>query len=167
MTASAAESVAGRDQWLALTEEELLRQCRCETCRGSGPGGQKRNKTESAVRVIHLPSGIAAEGDVSRSQHLNRLHALRKLRLEIALRVRRPAPAAPAGPAPGVQADAFVRWVAAAFDALADSGFRLSEAADRMGVSTSRLSKDLAKHSAVWQVVNRERERLGLSRLRQ
>ena len=162
-----ADAGENRDQWLTLSEDELWRQCRHETCRGSGPGGQKRNKTESAVRVIHLPSGIAAEDDVSRSQHQNRLHALRKLRLEIALRVRRDGPPAVTGPAPGPQAEAFARWVAAALDALAANGFRISDAADRLGLSTARFSKDLAKHSAVWQVVNKERERLGLGLLRQ
>jgi len=162
-----ADAGENRDRWLAMSEDELWRQCRHETCRGSGPGGQKRNKTESAVRVIHLPSGISAEDDTSRSQHQNRLHALRKLRLEIALQVRQDGPPAVTGPAPGLKAEAFPRWVAAALDALAANGFRLADAAVQLGLSTSRFSKELAKHSAVWQVVNKERERLGLGLLRQ
>ena len=74
-----------RDEWLALDDEVLLRQCRCEAVRGTGPGGQKRNKTSTAIRLTHLPSGLAVTDDVSRSQHQNRDSALRKLRLQIAL----------------------------------------------------------------------------------
>lgn len=46
--------------WLKLTDRELQMQCRVETLRSSGPGGQHRNKTESAVRLLHLPTGCLA-----------------------------------------------------------------------------------------------------------
>lgn len=46
--------------WLKLTDRELQLQCRVETFRSSGPGGQHRNKTESAVRLLHLPTGCVA-----------------------------------------------------------------------------------------------------------
>lgn len=46
--------------WLKLTDRELQMQCRVETLRSSGPGGQHRNKTESAVRLLHLPTGLVA-----------------------------------------------------------------------------------------------------------
>jgi len=46
--------------WLKLTDRELQMQCRVETLRSSGPGGQHRNKTESAVRLLHLPTGCVA-----------------------------------------------------------------------------------------------------------
>src|ERR1041384_4928157 len=39
-------------------DEDLLRECEVETFRSSGPGGQHVNKTESAVRLKHVPSGI-------------------------------------------------------------------------------------------------------------
>jgi hypothetical protein len=155
-----------RDQWLSLAELELLRQCRQETCRGRGPGSQKRNKTESAVRLLHLPSGIAAEDDASRSQHLNRRFALRKLRLEIALQVRCEFTGPVCGAVPGVNSEAFAGWVAVALDALAANGCRMADTAASLGLSSARLGKELAKHSAVWQVVNREREKLGLAQLR-
>lgn len=50
-----------------------------ETMRSSGPGGQHANKTESAVRVTHIPTGIAAFAQEERSQHLNRKLALSRL----------------------------------------------------------------------------------------
>jgi peptide chain release factor 1 len=64
-----------------------------ETCRGTGPGGQKRNKTESAVVITHRPSGVAVRCDAGRSQHRNREAALALLeaRLSAAERARRDA----------------------------------------------------------------------------
>lgn len=52
---------------------------RIETCRSGGPGGQHVNKTESAVRVIHLPTGFTAAAGEERSQHMNKKLALARL----------------------------------------------------------------------------------------
>jgi protein subunit release factor B len=53
--------------------------CRWEYFRGTGPGGQKRNKTESGVRCTHVASGAVGESDETRSQHENKKKAFRKM----------------------------------------------------------------------------------------
>jgi protein subunit release factor A len=57
--------------------------------KSSGPGGQKKNKTESAVRIKHLPTGIIVTATESRSQHENREKALERLRQRLAAMNRR------------------------------------------------------------------------------
>src|SRR6476646_1466479 len=82
--------MAGRSQWASLTEPQLLAQCELDTYRASGPGGQKRNKTSSAVRLRHLPSGLIVIAEESRSQHENKAKALRRLRRACFLELRDP-----------------------------------------------------------------------------
>ncbi len=57
-----------------------------QTCRSGGKGGQHVNKTESAVRAIHLASGIAVRAEGERSQHANKKRALELLSLKLAER---------------------------------------------------------------------------------
>jgi ribosome-associated protein len=72
-------------------DEELLRECEVETFRSSGPGGQHVNKTESAVRLRHLPSGVVVTSRQERSQHRNKALCLERLREKVAHLNHRPA----------------------------------------------------------------------------
>ncbi|MDF2577190.1 MAG: prfb3 [Chlamydiales bacterium] len=64
-------------------DDGLLRECEVQTYRSSGSGGQHVNTTDSAVRLIHLPSGIIVTSQKERSQHLNKLDCLQKLRQKV------------------------------------------------------------------------------------
>ena len=76
---------------LPKSDADLLRECEVDTFRSSGPGGQHVNKTESAVRLRHLPSGVVVTSQQERSQHQNKSLCLRKLREKIARLNYRPA----------------------------------------------------------------------------
>jgi len=75
--------------FLRLDDTALLRECRVDVRRDSGPGGQNRNKIESAVRITHEPTNMVANAAEERSQHKNKAIALKRLRKKIAFEVRR------------------------------------------------------------------------------
>lgn len=70
------------------SDDALLAQCLVETYRSGGPGGQHANKTESAVRLTHLPSGIVVTSQETRSQHQNKSLAIEELRRRLRKRNR-------------------------------------------------------------------------------
>jgi protein subunit release factor B len=81
--------------FLPESDEDLLRECEVDTFRASGPGGQHVNKTESAVRLTHLPSGLVVTCREERSQHQNKASCLRKLREKVERLNHRPAKRVP------------------------------------------------------------------------
>ena len=80
---------------LPESDEDLLRECEVDTFRSSGPGGQHVNKTESAVRLRHLPTGVVVTSQEARSQHRNRALCLQKLRERVRCLNHRPAERVP------------------------------------------------------------------------
>ena len=74
------------------SDEELLDQCRVETFMAGGKGGQHQNRTESAVRLTHLPTGVVVTAREERSQHRNKAVALARLRGRLAALAHRPRP---------------------------------------------------------------------------
>jgi protein subunit release factor A len=79
--------------WVVPADDDaLLAECRVETFRSGGPGGQHQNVTESGVRLVHLPTGIRASSREDRSQHRNREIALTRLREKLEARLRKAKP---------------------------------------------------------------------------
>ena len=60
--------------------------------RGSGPGGQHRNTSETGVRITHLPTGIVVTATESRSRHMNQQRAMARLEEKLAARLRKRRP---------------------------------------------------------------------------
>ena len=151
-----------RDKWLKLSDEELFRDCGMDAFKGSGNGGQKRNKTSSAVRLHHTPTGISVTDCSGRSQHQNRHEAMKKLRFQIALLVRTGQPAVPERLEVSLDSPDYPGWVAAVADQLAVNSFSLKETAASLGLSSAKLIKLLYRDPALWQAINRFREQTGM-----
>ncbi len=83
---------------LSLPEAALLAECEETFFTGGGPGGQHRNKTESAVRLVHRPTGVTVTATERRSQARNRSAALVRLRERLAVLGRREKPRRPTRP---------------------------------------------------------------------
>jgi peptide chain release factor 2 len=77
------------------SDQELLAQCRVETFTAGGKGGQHQNRSETGVRLTHLPTGVVAVAREERSQHRNRATALARLREKLQARARKPEPRIP------------------------------------------------------------------------
>jgi peptide chain release factor 1 len=73
--------LAEPDETVAITLNPA--ELRIDTYRASGAGGQHINKTDSAVRITHLPTGIVAECQDGRSQHSNKASAMKVLTARI------------------------------------------------------------------------------------
>jgi hypothetical protein len=84
--------------WLALEPAGLLRRCVQTPFQGPGPGGQKRNRVYSGVRLSHSESGLVAEASESREARRNLEGALHRLRLALALSLPLSAPRDPSPP---------------------------------------------------------------------
>lgn len=173
--APSSQHSALRSAFLSLSDHELLKQCDVDTYRASGPGGQKRNKTSSAVRLRHRPTGLRVIAEESRSQHENKAKAVVRLRQAVVLQLREPAAIGRSeivacGDGRFNLASAkdprFWPAVGVALDALTGCVGQLSTAAELLGVPTANLGDFLALHPKVWQEANRIRAEYGLSPLR-
>ena len=162
-----------RSTWTSLTDDQLLAQCAVDTYRASGPGGQKRNKTSSAVRLRHPPSGLVVIAEESRSQHENRARAVRRLRQALYLSIREPVVGVDRPPDVMAALTATGRldvgrkdvryWpaVGVVLDVLETHAGRVAAAAEALGVTTGNLVDFLGTDPKVWQRANELRKRHG------
>jgi hypothetical protein len=160
-----------------LSDVELLKQCEVRTGRRRGPGGQHRNKTESAVVIHHVPTDTEGQAAERRSQADNHRNALKRLRLNLAIEVRESSliEAVPTelwrqrcrngrmviNPE---HAD-FPPLLAEALDAIHDHAGNVHAAADQLGCTFSQLLKFLKHEPRAWQKVSVWRKQRGLPEL--
>jgi hypothetical protein len=161
-------------------DDALLRECRWEAFRASGPGGQKRNKTSSAIRLTHMATGISAIANESRQQSVNRARAMERLRHRMTIMLRLaidPEAFAPPSwftkktPGHGRFRVVYRRGVDLAalgliLDTLAATQWSVADAARLLGISTSALTGAMSEDPAAWAEINRRRTALGLRTLK-
>lgn len=161
---------------LDYSDERLRSECVVHTHRTGGPGGQHRNKTDSAVRLQHRPSGLMVTGQERRSQHQNAANALARLREALAIGFRCPLAPAVSWP-PGVSIrdgrlrvspknPGYYHALGLALDALAAFGGVIQDAGPYLQVSPSSLTRFLHENPRAWAAAQQIRAAAGLPPLR-
>jgi protein subunit release factor B len=152
----------------ALPDAALLAQCRVDTFRAGGPGGQHVNKTASAVRLTHLASGTVVQSQGERDRMRNQIDALHRLRLRLSATQRGVADIAWLEKHRrgrqlklGANAQDYHLVVAVVLDALERHAGVLSAAAEELAVSSSQIAKLLTADKEVQVAANTLRARHG------
>jgi hypothetical protein len=156
--------------WRTMADETFLADCTFEAFRASGPGGQKRNKTSSAVRLTHEPSGVSAVANESRSQHDNRKTALRRLRHKVVLECRQAVDVKALVPPewkkpPSPKGEGYLPVMGLVLDVLAATQWSVSDAARVLGITTGALVRFLQADRKLMAHVNERRSAGGLKPL--
>ena len=168
----------------ACAVDDLMRECEVRHTKGSGPGGQHRNKVQTAVVVTHTPTSLVGSASESRSQQANLGKAIFRLRVRLALKCRTASPLDADADASLLEPSAlwasraksgkiavnanhvdFPAVLAEALDTIWEAR-DVKTAAEALGVSSSQITKLLAKEPAALSQVNAFRASFGLPGLR-
>lgn len=159
-----------------LSEHELLEECDVRRQRRSGPGGQHRNKVETGIFIEHRPTSIRAEATEKRSQQQNLELATNRLRINLALDFRADGSGYPSelwisrvrGGKVSVSATHkdFATLLSEAIDVLQHNEWQTKQSAEQLGCSTSQLVKFLKKEPRAFALLNKQRELIGLGKLK-
>jgi len=170
----------GAYPFITAGDKEFLRSCRLEFYMASGPGGQKKNRTYSAVRATHKKTNISALAEESRSQSDNKEKALKRLKKKLALNVRKDffatgftvhQKASVIFLKEGIEKinsrnRLYPLFCAVLLDAIYAARGKLSETSEMLNSSTGKLNKVLRTDKELFSVVNRLRGYFGLNILR-
>ena len=163
----------------SLPEEKLLKQCDLAFGRTAGPGGQHRNKVETAVSITHRPTGVIGQATERRKQYENRRMAMRRLRLKLAVQVRTAVHPTRHRPSAlwksrrqGRQMSInpkhkdYPALLAEALDVIAARKFDVAGAAGVLKISMSQLAKLIRHEKHALALVNEGRAKRGLPALK-
>lgn len=160
-----------------LSDEDLIAQCEIGKGRSSGPGGQHRNKVETKVTLTHRPTGVMAQAGERRSAEENKRVALFRLRLALAMQIRRPVPIGEVrselwrtrcrGGRISVNPEHrdYPVILAEALEVIESSGLDAKKASLRLECSASQLIKLVKDHPPAMERWNRLRAEQGLHAL--
>lgn len=172
-----AEASENQQHPARIPVEKLLLECQIRRTRHGGPGGQHRNKVETAIEVVHQPSGIVGFAAERRSQEANRLVAIDRLRLLLAIRIRsvQSSDVIPSSLwqqrcrhqkiACSEQHADFPAMLSEALDAVYAKDFDVSKAAAALGCSTSQLTRFIGRVNEALDWLNGQRVLRGMHRL--
>ncbi|MFO0828549.1 MAG: peptide chain release factor-like protein [Phycisphaerales bacterium] len=162
-----------------LSTDDFLAQCRFETGRVSGPGGQHRNRVDTAVSLVHVPTDLDTQATERRSQLQNRSKAIFRLRLKLAVRCRtvtsrdrhepselwkrrRQGEKMPVNP----EHEDYPALLAEALDVIVARRYDVAGAAGVLGVTMSQLTRLVRHERHAFALLNEGREKVGLAKLR-
>ena len=161
-----------------LTDEQFLKDCRFDITRGSGPGGQKRNKTSNAVRLTHVPTRLSVTASESRSLAENKMRAVRRLRLKVASEIREPVDRSTFEPPDyflsvrrekriemSYRHPLYAAVAGLVLDLLKATNGNPAATAVNLGVSTTAIVKLLEEEPVLWAAANAIRAEEGLGAL--
>jgi len=172
------------DHPAGLPKAQLLDQCETRTGKVGGPGGQHRNKVETACFLTHLPSGVRAQASERRSLAENRQVALHRLRIALAVHVRSESPQQPPRDTPvpaselwqsrcvggrircAADHDDFPLLLAEALDAWHRFSGDALHAAASLQVTATQLARFTARERLAWASVQELRKQHRLAPLR-
>ncbi len=173
-------SPEGAYPYLVLDDGALLKKCSVDTYAASGPGGQKRNRTYSAVRITHQETKLAAIGEESRSQLENKNRALKRLRQKMAFSLRKSRSEKKLRLHPDIEHlfqnatiacpnsknPLYPLFCATILDFLFQAEGKLSLAAEALHSTTSQINKAFRRDAALLDAANAVREYYHLNRLK-
>ncbi|XZE18590.1 peptide chain release factor family protein [Pirellulaceae bacterium SH449] len=159
-----------------LPEELILRECKTAFRRASGPGGQNRNKVETGVALIHVPTSVESQATEFRTQGENRKLALKRLRILLAIRVR-----SQSSEEGGVCVRRYVakerlaisesNWdwpavLAELLNRISEHAWQIAPVAAEFGTTSTQILKGLARESQALRSLNENRQAVGLPELK-
>jgi len=170
----------GSYPFLLAEDKVFADSCRIEAYMASGPGGQKKNRTYSAVRATHSQTGLSVIAEESRSQTENREKALKRLRKSVALSLRKDFSddgfrihplARDLFPAEGIKKinpknRLYPLFCATILDSIYAVQGKIKDASILLNASTGKLNKVISSDKDLFGAVNRLRAFFGLKLLR-